>query len=412
MKSIVIAGVVVLVAVVVRIAYLESFDPWFVNVDQYGDIAESLARGEGYTILSSDDIATEKVDPPVRYPTAKRTPGFPLFVAGIYGVFGERPRVALYVQALLDGLVVVLTFLLARQVLASPWSAGIVSLGYALYPPELHMVVRLWSEPLFTVLLVGGTLVGLTVRRRGSPGLAFAAGLIRGAGILVRPGLLLFTLVEAPWIAGGAPGRRLPRAAAYGFGLLVALAPWLARNAQTFDGAPRLTTFTGYNLYVGHDPSHAGRYYTYTELPVDLRAALRGKSEPEQDRILFEAAIERIRDNDLATTLRLAGLKVLRFFTHVDRKTERPTGKSLLTNGLLLLFAAVGVRTLVRRGPDGLAHLYCLAAPIAYFLALHTATVSRMRFLFPLLPYLLILAVVGFRTVWRPRDRSLYDPPL
>lgn len=394
-----------LLAGAVRLVHLERTDPHFANADQYGNLADSLAAGQGFTIRSADDIAAERVEPPVRYATAKRTPLYPLFVAGIYRLAGHQPRLALRVQCLLDALAAALAVLLALRLLGSLPQGVLVGLGYAIYLPEFHMVIRLWTEPLFTVLLLLGSLA-LLGARTGRPAAAFTAGLLRGLGTLCRPGLALFPLLEWTAAAGGERRARARRVVLYAAGFVFALSPWLVRNAMVFDGWIGVTTFSGYNLYVGHDATRNGRYYDRSLLPPALEARLAGTDEVEQDRILCEAALERIVANGFWTEAELALRKVVRFFFNVDPVTERPTPASLAVNLPLLLLAAAGAWRWTRRRPRPAAPLGLVLLPVLYFVILQSAFVARMRFLFPLLPYVLILAVHGATGILRrPRTR-------
>src|SRR5919201_5930591 len=97
-------GLLLVVALLIRIGYIEATPDYDLVHDAWGyDYhARSLAIGEGY------GLSHER-------PTAFRPPGYPFFLAGVYKVFGvqESPRherlpVARYAQAVIGTIVVAL----------------------------------------------------------------------------------------------------------------------------------------------------------------------------------------------------------------------------------------------------------------------------------------------------------------
>ncbi len=166
----------------------------------------------------------------------RRTPTYPLFLAGIISFVGEDLQAIVTVQHLLFGpLLVGLTFLLGL-LLAGRWVALLAAALTAVSGPLLLYEHYLMTEVPFAILLLAVLSVTVLATRRASLRWAAVAGVLFGLLILCRPsGQIL-----APIIAGAllllmpAPWRR--RTAALGALIactLVVVVPWMAYNAQT-----------------------------------------------------------------------------------------------------------------------------------------------------------------------------------
>jgi 4-amino-4-deoxy-L-arabinose transferase-like glycosyltransferase len=198
-------------------------------------------------------------------PELFRTPGYPLFVAGVYALSGRSPWAVALVQIGLDVLVCYLVYRMGRRA----WSqrAGLLAAGLqAVSPAAIVSSVRLLSEQLFTLMLMlAVTLLAghfiraprgeqkghgespLDARKRAASILRpLAAGLLLGLGCMVRPaGLPLIALGSAVLLAGP---RRWASAGVFLAGGLVAVLPWLARNAVEA-GYPHISGVADYNLF-------------------------------------------------------------------------------------------------------------------------------------------------------------------
>src|SRR5205085_978742 len=115
--------------------------------------ASSLARGEGYLKANGQ-------------PTSFRAPGFPIILAGVYALAGERPPVVYLVLCALGALSCVLTYLVAREVAdeaAARWSAALA----VVFLPHAWFATLYLSENLFVPLLALGTWLFLRYLRGG-----------------------------------------------------------------------------------------------------------------------------------------------------------------------------------------------------------------------------------------------------
>lgn len=276
----------------------------------YARLALNILEHRSYS------IETEEPYPP----TYIRVPGYPLFLAGIYAVFGhENNRAVRVVQAVLDTITCWLIALLALA-----WGPGNRTYGdYRTYRPRLLLitlalavlcpfpaiyVATILTETCTTLLAtacaLSGTLAMKTDSSRKSAGWLMIAGLTGGLATLFRPdsGLFVaavgFTVVLVGLyraivrrrtaepsmndVLSGSPRQILSRAILSGamltIGFAIALTPWAIRNARVFGVfqpiAPSQANMPGEfvpNGYIGWLRTWVddARYTELVEFPLD-----------------------------------------------------------------------------------------------------------------------------------------------
>lgn len=265
----------------------------------------------------------------------KRTPLYPLFLAGLTAGVGPSLDRILVAQHALGLLTIVLTYLLGRLAFG-PLAAGIAALGLAVNGALLmteHLVI---SEALFTPLLPASLVAVLTAHQRRRPALWLLAGLLLGLDAVCRPlGIAVLGVVLVALPAAGLPRPALLRAA----GLLVlgaagCVAPWMVRQSLVHE---QIAVNGGlgdalYSRVRRYDPTFTlrdgGPSGTATEraihariielapqyeYPREVRAVLRaelGIDDLEADRHLRAVALSTIAHDParyLLGTLRMAG---------------------------------------------------------------------------------------------------------
>jgi Dolichyl-phosphate-mannose-protein mannosyltransferase len=228
----------------------------------YARIALNVLEHRSYS------IKTEEPYPP----TFIRVPGYPLFLAGVYAVFGhDNNRAVRVVQAVLDTITCWLIALLALAWAPAAWDRQkrrrllLIALGLAVSCPFLAIYVATILTETCTTLLatacaLSATRAMSTNDRGKSAGWMAAAGLSGGLATLCRPDAGLFVAAVGSSVAliglyramvrrtpgedavrdvlRGSPRQILGRTVlcgamlAMGFG--AALAPWTIRNARIF----------------------------------------------------------------------------------------------------------------------------------------------------------------------------------
>ena len=228
-----------------------------------------MLQGNGYSLAQASPYE----------PNSTMVPGYPLFIAGIYAVFGQSPYAVVIIQAILSlALIAGLMWCGIRQFSKK---AGIIA-GILLL---LNLCLAFYStqimtDILFLVFLLPGLWLVLRLfegRRPVYSGLG--AGLLLGLGALTRPiGLyfLAFLFFIKPF---GKPGRS--RLFGYGALLLVCIAvvsPWFIRNRVVF-GHFFFSTVQSFNLSHIH--------------AAPIKASIEGKTVYEAEADLERAAFAR-----------------------------------------------------------------------------------------------------------------------
>jgi hypothetical protein len=211
--------VVVAVAALVRARFLSAGPPTFVtpDSDDYLWPGFALASGLGF-------------DPELR-----RTPLYPIFIAGVLAAGGDLATLATVQHALGVG-TAGLTYGLGRVAfgpLAGRGAGLLAGLMVALSGPLVIYEHYLMAEALFTLVLTLALLVlVVALRRPATPWLLAAGGAVALAGLARPIGQLVVPVALGLPLLLALPGWRagLRRSALAAIGIVLVLAPWMVRN--------------------------------------------------------------------------------------------------------------------------------------------------------------------------------------
>lgn len=219
-----------------------------------------------------------------------RTPGYPLFIALIYGTFGTNYALV-FAQALFKlAAVLVLVFAVYRFFRPAALLAGAGMALFLYHREEITNDFSLMSESIYTSMLMLTVAALLLAIRSGRP-LYWAAMssamagviFIRPAGMFLLPANLLLLL----WIIWNRPQRRWAEAAACTLPMAVLLTALCVYNSLT-------AGYFGISAYGEANLAGATSYFwhDHPDYPPKLRAALRRPIEslkPEQAKALAES---------------------------------------------------------------------------------------------------------------------------
>jgi 4-amino-4-deoxy-L-arabinose transferase-like glycosyltransferase len=244
--------VVVVVAALVRVLCLFTL-PLLISNDGHGYLAwgRSIVHGQAVT-----------------WPLY-RTPGYPIFLAGVFAAFGVGPWGVLIVQHLL-GVASAWLVALGGGRLGGRWAALVGGLAAALDPRLLGLESYAQTETLSVFLFVLAIALALPWGRWGWAR-AVALGLVLGCLCLVRPAFQ----AAAPFIAAGfvlMPGmgawpRRALLAAVIAAAAALPVTPWLLANRAR--GVPGLAGGTSTFFWLG--AHFAGVIDPDYPLPLEIR---------------------------------------------------------------------------------------------------------------------------------------------
>jgi hypothetical protein len=208
--------------------YITPYAPikYYVNPDAYN--YENIARN-----LVNHGVFSNELQAPYT-PDVRRTPLYPVFLAGVYALSESSKTVAVLCQLLLGSLAAGLIYLFSRALLFSHQKALFAGLILALDPLTIMHANMLITETLFTIFLVAGSMSLLEYFRTYRLLWLITSAVLFSSAALTRPIGQFLPLVLVPLIVFAAIPKE--RWAALLRGLLFALVSlaltfvWVIRN--------------------------------------------------------------------------------------------------------------------------------------------------------------------------------------
>jgi len=206
------------------------------------------------------------------YPETMRTPGYPAFLAAFQRL-GLSQHWALWVQILLCAWAVPFAYGLVCHLTDRPLAGLIAASVTLLHPAAVLYSNTLMSEAVFVPLLIIGLFFVIWGRDLKSTKASLSAvmlgGLVLGIAALVKPVAMLIPVALGMWmIATRLRWMSFPIAGVCVLGALLAMGPWMMRNAQV-GYAPRLT--------------HVDGLHHFTKTTAFMRMQEQGKTKYPQD---------------------------------------------------------------------------------------------------------------------------------
>ncbi len=294
-----------LVALVLRLIPVLLSSQLAIGLDdmfQYDMLGRSIAAGDGFRWYAQADLDLiqqyVQLDlqgihyDPRGIETAFRAPLYPAFLALIYSLFGAgagRFFAARLAQALLNALLIPLTYALARRLFPEkPAVARLAAWAVVFYPIFILFPLALATENLFFVLLLGLVLALVIAAQTRQMRYFVLSGVLIGLTALTRSVILPVGVLAALW--AWFLLRERVKALALLAALVIVIAPWVARNSLLYGRLTSIELSMGYNLYVGYHPQSTGTFIYGPSL--DLLTIV---DDAERERIGTAKAIEFIK---------------------------------------------------------------------------------------------------------------------
>lgn len=331
---------------------------------------------------------------PVRNPApnALVLPGYTVFLAALYKLFGSDPQpLVSIVQALVSGLTMWGVFLLTRR-MAGVRAGLSATVLMAVYPPFWWSYRYVLTEEVFSALVVW-TALALVAAYEAPPGrrqvarwasvgaLAVASTLVRAVGgvWVLAAGLALLAVSVGD-------RRRVLKGGIIAAVVAVALiAPWWVRNAAIYDAfVPLNTKFAGTELtHLVEDREQLGRLVapfepTYIDAKADYERQA-GLAELTDD--LRAGALREDAAGYVLGRLRATAISI---FTYHPNPFMGFRGWGAVTEAMhlaVLILSGVGAWS-VRRD----RRIWILLALPVVLVALHAPTLIFSRYLYPAMP--------------------------
>ena len=396
---------------------------------QYDMLARSLAAGDGFRWYAQEDLkliepyvdfdlsSASGYDPSHGLYTSFRAPLYPAFLAVVYffnGTDFSRFFAARLAQIILLGAPLApLTYLISRQLIPdSERSARISAWIVACYPMLLVYPLGLGTENLFFVLLLASFLFLLKSSETLSSFHFVLSGFFLALTALTRSVILPFAGLALLYMLFLHRKKAVLAVIAF----LITVVPWAIRNSLLHDKLAGIETSMGYNLYLGYHPLGDGSFMFGPSL--DLLTIM---DDSVRDEFGTQRALEFIR----AEPARFIPLAINRlgFFFGLEKRVlmyfysnnilgyvPRPV---LLSVSALLLLPFVASSLLAAFSLPQMKwnqRTVLLAILFAAYLLPHVLILAEDRFHLALVPFLAILASLGWSflfsgKIWASKNR-------
>ena len=215
----------------------------YTSHDSFG--YDAIARN----ILENGSFSIYPQDPQVKDPV--RTPGYPFFLAAVYGIFPNTAFFVVLLQMALDIGIVILLFFFGKA-LVNRTAGVIAALLYALNIHQILFATQILTELLFTTILLLALFSFLLFLKNGRGRILFSSALCFGIAIMIRPIALLLPVIPLVFLAKQKVALRLIML----FALIVIIFPisWTIRNSIVFKQF-FFTKIQSVNLVLYHAPA-------------------------------------------------------------------------------------------------------------------------------------------------------------
>jgi len=428
---------IILLAIIVNFSFFVSLQPWKDEV-----VKNTVMSGDdapGYRNLAHTLFAEKSFK---NFGTL-RTPGYPLFIAVIFGIIGERVWVILLLQILLNILSVVLIYKIALIF----FTRNVALLSAFLFVADIHQAlyaVSFLTESLFDILFFTSIYLLCKGLKTINPIPLFVSAIILGITTLVRPITIFFPFVAIILIFfyfNKSLKMKLMLSLLFGLIFMVGIAPWLLYNYSMY-GEAKLSSISSYNLLFCNvaltEANKTGKTFkeVQTEFQVlaDQQAANQQTNKPvEKDKIYFNIAKDYIKDN-LILYCKINLMGVINLYSSLATKQIAENfhlkAKPLPSNGYEVISIFSKISNFIKYKPIGeliiaftvaiyLILNYVLAfygtfrfcknkeyfiflfiLIILYFTAI-TGAVGEARYRVPFMPFINILCALGIFDLWR-----------
>ena len=328
------------------------------------------------------------------------SPGFPLFLAAIYKLFGISYFAAGIANSLVSSFIPLAVYITARE-LFDKKSAAIAAIVAVVYPFFIYYAPRLLTENFITLLPLLAVYFLLRYRKGERPLLFLSlSALMLGLSTLTKPSTIFLPLFLILYIFLGASSlpAKLRHSVIYMAVFFVVLLPWGIRNHYVIHSFMLTNSNSGKTFLGGNHffPSRNDRNMGVYVLDLDEVYEQRGTrfcGDPEArlNKEMYGIGLSEIKRNREKVPVMLFK-KFINFWSfRPDPLKDKFTGHdliSLFTFGpILLLFIPGFIRSFRISHKIFIFHLF-----IIYFTMIALVFWGTMRFRLPIEPYIIILA--------------------
>lgn len=347
----------------------------------YESIGNSLSLGQGYTLNGQL--------------TAGKSPGYPLFIAGVYALFGHDFVAIRIAQAVVDAMMCAVIYLIASKLFNRKIGclAGILSAVHYFFLSSIQLLRPDTIQMFFIVLSV---LYWIKWRESFLKRDIALMGLFSSASIMLKANAIFLPLSFISIELFNFLKTKRHQTNIFMIHLLVfilavslLIAPWIVRNYKVFHSLIFFSTEVGSALYASYNPPE-GKKFGLAPKDSVIAEAFKMQSEVDQNKFLILKSKEYISTHK-KQVIQLLPLKVLFFWSLFDWETLSDDGEGVynFATAFILPFTILGL-VILRRD---LWRLTPIILPIIYFfLFIGLVFQGLPRYRLPIEPFLIIFA--------------------
>ncbi len=369
-------------------------------------------------------------------PGLRRSPGYTLYLAAVYKLFGVKPAIALFLQIVLSGLIPLFLYMNA-ELLFSKRVARIASVLSIVEPVSIIYANLLLSETLFVVFLLLSTYFFIKSMKNKNTTALFVSAIMTGIGAYFRPVILYLPLAYAfMYIAVSWLSFKDRIKYALGIVLITGLTvlPWVTRN-YIVDRYKGFCSIQDINLYywraagVISDMEHLPlrEVQDRLEKAVPSGLSLANKYQFLRDKavsviihhpyaylkVMLKGSINMLLSPERYAVFKLADIKprflgimwqghsihqALNMLMSDPVIVSSVVMYQLLFTLIIGLLIAIGM--LIIAGEGFIKELLIMLFIIAYFVVVSAGPEAEPRFRLPVLPYMLIIAAFALSSLF------------
>lgn len=371
----------------------------------------------GWGLLHDKGFPLEQIGN--EYVGISRPPAYPIFLASIYWVFGHNYQAVRVIQAILDSFACLIIFYLGSRAF-NDLVGYLASICYAFYYPGVIYTGLLYTESVFTLILALSTLFLFLAIERDSLKYWIGTGIFLGLATLISSRSVFLPL----FIFGGLLWKTLSiRKSWKGFTvivlcMLVLFSPWTLRNYLV---TGRFILLENYNqdmtgLWLATNPYGVMGWNTpevkklVEHLPPNERTEFfqkeAWKNFKRYPSAYFRNSIKRFLVLWISSHSNyISGLEES-FRAAWQDKDRKVFAFKIFLLGINTLVIALGFIGLWFSRGKWRRDCLAIILPIFYLTALHTFYVSSPRLQIPMVPYIMIFAIVGVLKLFRQSQKQ------
>lgn len=374
--------------------------PFYTKGVEMGFLAKSLLLGQG--LASPFGTPTGL--------TAFIAPGYPIFVAGVFRIFGvyslASELVIIAIQIAANVLTVWLIMHIARSLFGRA-SAIIAGLIWACSPPLIFMPTIFWDTSIAICLFTGFIALVLRIRPNPTRPAWLFLGAYAAVTSLINPALLFALAAVLIWLAFETRAHSRANILFAALAFCTLFSPWPLRNARAFHAFVPLRTTVGFELWMGNHPNASG-YLEENLFPMYNAQELADYKRLGEIRYTTQktALAKQFIFDHPATFARLTVVRITRYWLGTGNRNGSPFFGWYAT--FTSAFGLCGLWFLFRSRRHAIALLFAL--PLLLFPLPYYITHAEFRYRLALDPLLTLLAAHALAYFYRRATLAAQSP--